>query len=324
LAPYFRALPASGAQATLDIHAAASPLHPAESKTTLWFERPVLDRLHKRLSASAVDTYQRCGLQFKLERDWRIAAKPAAAMQYGAAIHRVLKTYFDSVRLQRPKSDDELIDLFRQDLASAKIQEVYQHELYENLGIAQLRDFLAVARSIPADRVLHTEQSFEIHIDETVVAGRIDRIDARPDGTVAIIDYKTGKARDQEDADSSLQLSLYALAAQEKWGYKVGALVFHNLEENVPVVTARTSSELLAARARVKAAAQGIAAGIFEAKPGIYCNFCAYRSLCPEREKRIPHRAEGKLNRTLPFSNDFEAGCESEQALLRIGLQPKT
>jgi DNA helicase II / ATP-dependent DNA helicase PcrA len=293
LAPYFRALPASGAQATLDLHPARSALYP-ESKTTLWFERPVLDGLHKRLSASAVDTYERCGLQFKLERDWRIAAKPAAAMQYGAAIHRVLKTYFDSVRLRRPKSDDELIDLFRQDLAAAKIHEVYQHELYENLGIAQLRDFLALARSIPPDQVLYTEQSFDIHIDETVVAGRIDRIDRRPDGTVAIIDYKTGKARDQEDADTSLQLSLYAIAAQEKWGYKVGALVFHNLEENVPVVTARSSPDLLAARARVKDAAQGMAAGIFEARPGMHCNFCAYRSLCPEREKRIPHRAEGK------------------------------
>ena len=46
---------------------------------------PVLEGLHTRLSASAVDTYERCGLRFKLERDWRIAAKPAAAMQYGAA-----------------------------------------------------------------------------------------------------------------------------------------------------------------------------------------------------------------------------------------------
>ena len=30
----------------------------------------------------------------------------------------------------------------------------------------------------------------------------------------------------------------------------------------------------------------------FEAKPGIHCNFCAYRSLCPEKEKRIPHPVE--------------------------------
>jgi len=288
IARWFCAMPASGAQATLDLAAAASPLYPEESQTVRWFEMPASDGLHKRLSASAVDSYQRCALQFKLERDWRIAAKPAAAMQYGAAIHRVLKTYFDSVRLGRPKSDAELIELFRLDLASAKIQESYQHELYEQQGVLQLQDFLTKARSIPASQVLNTEEPFEIKIGETTVVGRIDRIDRLEDGTVAIIDYKTGKARDQESADQSLQLSLYAIAAKEKWGYKVGALIFHNLEENVPVMTLRSETQLLDARVCVEEAAKGIAEGKFDAKPGQHCFFCAYRTLCPQKEKRIP------------------------------------
>jgi len=291
--PWFQHVPAGGAQATLDLAAAASPLYPAESQTTRWFEDlPVLPGLHNRLSASAVETYERCGLQFKLERDWRIAGKPAAAMQYGAAVHRVLKTYFDSVRLGRPKSDEELLELFRIDLAAAKIQEPYQHELYEKLGLIQLQDFLAKALTIPPSQVMHTEESFEIKIGATTVVGRIDRIDRLPDGLVAIIDYKTGKARDQDAADDSLQLSLYAVAAAEKWGYKIGALVFHNLEENVPVTTLRSDAQLLSARACVEDAAKGIAEEIFDAKPGMHCNFCAYRMLCPEKEKRIPRFAE--------------------------------
>jgi len=297
LSRWLTAIPACGTQTSLDIFAEVSVAYPAESQTNLWFEMPVLDGLHTRLSASAVDTYERCGLQFKLDRDWRLSAKPAAAMQYGAAIHRVLKTYFDSVTLGRPKTDGELIDLFCLDLAETNIQEAYQHELYEKQGIDQLRDFLAAARSLPAPEVLHTEQSFEIRVGETSVVGRIDRIDRRPDGSVAIVDYKTGKARDQENADESLQLSLYAIAAQEKWGYKVGALIFHNLEENVPVITTRSESQLIAARGRVEAAAQGIADGIFIARPGMHCNFCAYRSLCPEKEKRIPRRVESAVKR---------------------------
>jgi DNA helicase-2/ATP-dependent DNA helicase PcrA len=297
LTRWLTAIPARGTQTTLDIFAEASIAYPAESQTNLWIELPVLDGLHARLSASAVDTYERCGLQFKLDRDWRLSARPAAAMQYGAAIHRVLKTYFDSVNLGRPKTDDELIELFRLDLSEAKIHEAYQHELYEKQGIDQLRDFLASARALPPPRVLHTEQSFEIRVGATSVVGRIDRIDRRPDGSVAIVDYKTGKARDQEDADESLQLSLYAIAAREKWGYTVGALIFHNLEENVPVITTRTEGQLLAARGRVEAAALGIADGIFETKTGMHCNFCPYRSLCPAKEKRMPHRVENSVTR---------------------------
>jgi len=297
LTRWLNPIPARGTQTTLDIFAEASLAYPAESQTNVWFELPVLDGLHARLSVSAVDTYERCGLQFKLERDWRLSSKPAAAMQYGAAIHRVLKTYFDSVNLGRPKTDNELIELFRLDLIEAKIQEAYQHELYEKQGVDQLRDFLTSARALPPAQVLHTEQSFEIRVGVTSVVGRIDRIDRRPDGSVAIVDYKTGKARDQEDADESLQLSLYAIAAKEKWGYTVGALIFYNLEENVPVITMRSEGQLIAARGRVEAAAQGIADGKFEAKPGMHCNFCAYRSLCPEKEKRMPHRVETSLTR---------------------------
>jgi RecB family exonuclease len=114
-------------------------------------------------------------------------------------------------------------------------------------------------------------------------------MDRAADGSVNIVDYKTGKARSQEDADESLQLSIYAMAAREKWGYRVGALVFHNLEGNVPVYSKRTEFQLEEARERVLAVARGIADGNFKPRPDFYCNFCAFRGLCPAREKRVPN-----------------------------------
>jgi RecB family exonuclease len=181
------------------------------------------------------------------------------------------------------------MELFRNDLAAAKIQEDYQHELYEKHGIEQLREFLATARSGVGPQVLHTEESFEIRVGETTVVGRIDRIDRSADGSVVIVDYKTGKARDQEDADESLQLSLYALAAREKWGYHVNALAFHNLEENVMVLTRRTDLQLAEARGRVEKAAHSIAEGDFRPKIDFHCGFCPYRTLCPAKERRVPN-----------------------------------
>jgi DNA helicase II / ATP-dependent DNA helicase PcrA len=285
--PWLVSRPARPSQATIEIFAGASSAYPAASRSTEWLELPATPGLHARLSASAVDTYERCPLQFKLERDWRMPRDIPAAMQYGAAMHRVLRTHYDSVRAGRPKSDDELIGLLREDLSSAGMQDRYQHELYEKQGTEQLRDFLEASRATAPD-VLHTEESFEIRFGETVVVGRIDRIDRTPDSSVVILDYKTGKARTQEDADESLQLSIYALAAQEKWGYRVGSLAFHNLEGNVAVATRRSVLQLEDAKERVQAAAQGIAAGDFRAKVDFHCAFCPYRSVCPAKEKQMP------------------------------------
>jgi DNA helicase II / ATP-dependent DNA helicase PcrA len=276
----------------IELAAVADEAYPQGSHLPAWLMLPAIEGLDARLSATAVETYETCPLQFKFEREWKLSRQLHAAAQYGAAIHRVLRTYYDSVRLNRIKSDEELLQLFQDDLTASGIQDEYQRELYLKQGLEQLRDFLANTRSISKAEVLHTEEWFDVQMAGTKVAGRIDRIDRAPDGTVVVVDYKTGKARSQEDADDSLQLSIYAMAAHEKWGYNVGQLVFHNLEGNVPVVSRRSEFQLKDARERVLAVARGIADGNFNPKIDFHCNFCAFRGLCPEREKRVPNLAK--------------------------------
>jgi ATP-dependent DNA helicase UvrD/PcrA len=240
-----------------------------------------------KLSASAVQTYQICPLQFKLDREWKIPGEVPAAMQYGASMHRVLRTYYDSVRFGRTMNDVDLLEFFRTDLRAARIQDPYQHDLYETQGIAQLKEFLAACRKQATPAVLHTEEFFEVNLGAARVVGRIDRMDKLPDGQIAITDYKTGKPQSQEDADESLQLSIYALAAREKWGYRAEHLVFSNLEDNTSIVTRRSGMQLEEAKLKVEDVAAKIAAGDFEPKRGFHCGFCAYRNLCPATEKRL-------------------------------------
>jgi DNA helicase-2/ATP-dependent DNA helicase PcrA len=293
LQPWLRSRPALASQPELiEIAAAAETAHPEGSRLPAWLELPPMEGLGARLSASAVESYETCPLQFKFEREWKLSRQVQAAMQYGATMHRLLRTYYDSVRLGRTKTNDEVLQLFRDDLATTGIQDDYQRDLYLKKGLQQLQDFLAGTRSTPPPDVLHTEEWFDVQIAGTKVAGRIDRIDSNADGSVNIVDYKTGKARSQEDADESLQLSIYAMAAYEKWGYRVGALAFHNLEGNVPVFSKRAEFQLAEARDRVLAVARGIAEGNFEPKLDYHCNFCAFRGLCPAREKRVPNLAK--------------------------------
>jgi len=274
-----------------DMFAAAVTQNP--SRTEAWLALPPASDLHTRLSASAVESYETCPLQFKLEREWRMPREVPAAAQYGAAMHRVLRTYYDAVRYGRAMGEEELLERFRADLADAGIQDRYQYELYEKQGLEQLHDFLAQQRERPLPNVLHTEEWFEVRIGGADVVGRIDRIDRLDGDRVAIVDYKTGKPRSQQDADESLQLSIYALAAREKWGYRPDCIVFHNLEENSVVTTTRSEADLAGARNRVQEVAHSIADGKFSPKLGFHCSFCPYRNLCPATEKSF-YAAEKK------------------------------
>jgi len=273
--------------------AAPEPL----SRIGEWVAESPASDLASTLSASALQSYKICPLRFKLEREWRIPSDPSAALQYGASMHRVLHTYFESVRMGRRLSEAEVLEQFRNDLAGTGIADGYQHDLYEQQGVAQLKEFLAAAI---APEILHTEERFSIKIGVTSLVGRIDRMDRAGDGRVTVVDYKTGKPKSQEEADESLQLSIYALAARDKWGYVVDRLVLHNLDGNTAIATCRNSAQLDEAKLEVESIAEQIAAGKFVPKSGLHCASCAYRMLCPKTEKHIPQAlaklATGPLN----------------------------
>jgi DNA helicase-2/ATP-dependent DNA helicase PcrA len=257
------------------------------SNIAAWLLLPPSSNFATGLSATAIEIYEECPLRFKLEREWNLPRDVPASLHYGAAMHRVLLTFYDAQRFGRQITDAELLEIFRADLASAGIADRYQYDLYLRQGIEQLQQFLELARQAPAPAVLQTEKRFEFQVSGAKVTGRVDRIDRSGADGVDIVDYKTGKPRLQEDADKSLQLSLYALAAREVWGQRAEHLIFYNLENNTKVSTTRCAAELEEAKRRVEEVADAITSGKFPAKPGYQCTLCPYRNLCPETEKIV-------------------------------------
>ncbi|MGD0506998.1 MAG: ATP-dependent DNA helicase [Terriglobales bacterium] len=258
-----------------------------QSNVAAWLMMPPSASFVTGLSASAIEIYEECPLRFKLEREWNLPREVSASLHYGAAMHGVLRTFYDVQRYQREISDDDLLEQFRSVLALAGIADRYQYELYLRQGNEQLRQFFEAARATAAPEVMETEHRFELQVGTAKLTGRVDRMDRTGPDTIAIVDYKTGKPKSQEDADESLQLSLYALAARETLGKRADRLIFHNLESNTPVCTTRTDGELEAAKARVQKVADGIAQGEFPPNPKYHCAFCPYRNLCPATEKVV-------------------------------------
>lgn len=252
-----------------------------------WLMRPPFSALAAGpLSAGAIERYDNCPLQFKLAREWKIPGSVSANLTYGNVVHQVLKDYYDAAMAGKSRKAEESVRLFADLISGLSFDDAHQRDLYLAKGTSEIADFVA-AQTGASPKVLHTEKWFDIQIEDVRVTGRVDRLDDLGSGHVRIIDYKTGAPKDQEKAKKSIQLSIYALAAKQAWGYDAEKLVLYNLEDQSEAETTRDATDLQAARHKVKEVAAAIAAGDFHAKPGPNCTYCDFRELCPATEERL-------------------------------------
>ena len=178
---------------------------------------------------------------------------------------------------------------------------------------ADMRAFVAMLRE-DGGRWVVAERSFGKNgIDPVVVqlaggairlSGAIDRIDRAEDGTLRIIDYKTGSAfrygPDQREYDGGrrLQHVLYAAAAETLYGEEISAAEYQfpsRRSENHRLVAGRHT--LRAGLDVVDSLLGIVAAGTFHPTNNPDdCRFCEYAVICraqlDEYDKVSSHMAE--------------------------------
>jgi RecB family exonuclease len=240
-----------------------------------------------QLSASAIETYQRCPMQYMLANLWKIRGGPHAMMTFGNVLHITIKEFAALVREKRKVPFSEVVSIYDRVWSSAGFPDDYQEAEYRKAGLEQLRNFHRSYMTQPPD-MLYQEKGFELHLDhDVIVTGRMDQINQIGEKEIEIVDYKTGKPKDAKKAADSLQLSVYALAAEEVLELHPSRLVFYNLTSNEPVETARDSKALAKTRLTIGGVADQIRAGDFAAKPGFHCSYCDFKPLCPAHEQLI-------------------------------------
>lgn len=260
----------------------------AYSRIALWakaYHPPLAEPL--QLSASAIETYRSCPMKYLLGQVWGIRGGAQAAMTFGNVMHTTIREFVREIRKQREVTFSEVAAIYDREWSAAGFQDDYQEEEYRKAGREQLQAFCESYSREPAD-VLEQEKAFELPLDpDVVIIGRMDQINRLGAKRVEIVDYKTGNPKREKQADQSLQLSLYALAAQEVLGYDAERLVFYNLTTNEAVATTRDAKALKKAKDTVAEVADQIRAGEFPAKAGFVCRYCDFRPICPAHEQLI-------------------------------------
>ena len=260
--------------------------------------------LPQRFSHSQFRAYLECPLGYALANVYRVPTDDRKGyFEFGSAIHGAFEAFTIARREARAAG---LPDPGFEALASA-FEGTFKPEAFPDTEAAQhyqdrsgpaLRRFFDRELASPSEALLF-EARFLLELDpsddsEPVrVLGFIDRIDRLPDGSIEVIDYKTGKSRSQRDVDDDDQLSMYALALREgavldpATGETLPApsrLTLYFTESDLALSTTRTDEQLDQFRARTLEVARRIRSGDFVANPDYRrCSWCDWRRLCPSR-----------------------------------------
>lgn len=232
------------------------------------------------LSYSQIDTYDNCPLQYKYKYILRIPTMPSHALSFGNSIHDTLRDFHTKIMFGEKISKENLIAIYQKNWQPLG----YMDEDHRKARFEKGKELLEKYYDKNIDLKLKhkaLEKPFNIRIDGIRFYGRIDRIDEINNNSVEIIDYKTGTAKTQKDVDKDKQVALYAIAAKEALGFEPTKLTLYFLEADEKITTTRTDEDLLKVKEEIKESLENIKKGDFTAKPGMICNWCDYKDICP-------------------------------------------
>ena len=247
-----------------------------------------------QISPSALGALETCPQKYLFNYAWKLRGGPAAAMSFGSVMHNTIKYFMGEVAKGQAPAFEEVERKFELEWTSAGFEDDYQEQEYKKDGLAQLRAFYGSTLASPPD-VVAQEKVFELPMENNVVlTGRMDQVNCLAPGQEEIVDYKTGRPRNEDKAKKDVQLSAYALAAREIYDWNPVRLTLHFLQTNQAVSSTRDDKQLKKVREEIQEAAADIRAGEFPAKPGFACRFCDYESVCPAREQGAAASASGE------------------------------
>ena len=184
--------------------------------------------INVQLSFSDLKVFFECPYQFKLRLLYGFNPPIHEALGYGRSLHNILAEIH-----RRALSGERADDLDVADMVKRHLHLPYSYAiLAETLRVSANK---AVGKYLgehaeDLDRLEYAEEDVELTLpDGVLVRGRVDLIKRTDTDETAIVDFKSSERSQAEDV-TRLQLHLYALGYQQRFGENADLIEVHNLD----------------------------------------------------------------------------------------------
>ncbi len=235
------------------------------------------------LSPSQAESYAACPRKYVLERKLRLGEATSVWSHFGDLCHEILEV-----------AESEIIDSGQRHADLERVLEILEEVWADraDFGFVELTLAWKVKAVEMITRLydmwpgkgppLEVELAVESEIAGVTWVGRVDRVEAGPEG-LRVVDYKTGTTVPTQDkAAESIQLGFYAWAVQESLGDVAASEMWFPRKGERSITTRGFAMFALdQIRAQMEEITANIVAERWAPRVGSQCKRCAFKSSCP-------------------------------------------
>lgn len=173
------------------------------------------------LSPSKITTFLACPVKYRwtyVDERGRWYLKSKSYFSFGTTLHRVLERFHDHADAG-VTTTEEVLAAYEESWIDAGYASA--EEMAEAFGEGREileRHVREMSLRPPEAKTILVEKQLRKDFGEFVLIGRIDRVDEYPDGTLEIVDYKTGRQTvTEEEVATDIAMGCYQLLLRDKY-----------------------------------------------------------------------------------------------------------
>ncbi|EAP99116.1 hypothetical protein JNB_03070 [Janibacter sp. HTCC2649] len=247
------------------------------------------------LSPSRAADFKQCPLLFRFRTIDKLDGPPSPAAARGTLVHEVLEHLFELPAAER--TPEAALALLQPRWASLVEERPELATMIEDDETLTEDGWFTAAGALverwftlenpqwlePAERELYVETE----VDGLTLRGYVDRLDIAPDGSMRVVDYKTGRSpREAFEGKALFQMKFYALVLWRQRGVIPKLLQLVYLGNGEIVRYEPDEHDLLGLERNVQAVWQAIVraseTGDWRPRASKLCDWCDFKEFCPE------------------------------------------